>query len=276
MRVLLVAANVFRGILSRRALYIWAVAILLMFLRSMPAFFMNPTDPRILAYIRHNAISEALGMWSVLCIASALFLGAASVSSEIVSKTLVTVLARPIHRWELLLGKWLGVCAFAMVTMAIGVALALGLASFLDLDVSYRALAMALTDTFVAILMLGALATALSSLSSTGLAAALTVLLVFVPGVVATLRAEGMAVKWQRLGRAIDVVIPSGYQGLYGNVAWAPRPMRVPPGMTPPAQQRPVSNTPENRKKLYEDAVFAGIYLLLGMFFFSRRDVKAS
>src|SRR5687768_20469 len=99
-RILLVAGNVFRGTMSRRAVYIWGAAVLLMLLRSAPAIFMSG-EPAIIHYIRATAVSGALDMWAVLCIGAAVLLGAGSVASEIVTKTIVTVLARPIRRWEL-------------------------------------------------------------------------------------------------------------------------------------------------------------------------------
>jgi len=64
-RVALVAANVFRGILSKRALYVWAAAILLMLLRSGPAIFFKEENAQRAAFIRANAISGALDSWAL-------------------------------------------------------------------------------------------------------------------------------------------------------------------------------------------------------------------
>ena len=51
-RISLVAANVFRGILSKRALYVWAAAIVLMLLRSGPAIFFKEQNPQLAAFLQ--------------------------------------------------------------------------------------------------------------------------------------------------------------------------------------------------------------------------------
>ena len=97
-RIGLVAGNVFRGILSKRALYVWAAAIVLMLLRSGPAIFFSEQNQPFAAFLRANAISGALDSWAMLALAAAIFLGAASVGGEMTNKTISTVLARPIGR----------------------------------------------------------------------------------------------------------------------------------------------------------------------------------
>ena len=73
-RVGLVAGNVFRGILSKRALYVWAAAIVLMLLRSGPAIFFSDQNPAVRRLLRANAISSALDSWAMLALAAAIFL----------------------------------------------------------------------------------------------------------------------------------------------------------------------------------------------------------
>ena len=108
---------------------------MIMFLRSAPALFSQSSDAALLTFLRANSVSGALQIWSILCMAAAIYLGATSLPAELRTKTIITVLARPVHRWELLVGKWLGVSAFAFVTLCIGVMLALGLARYLGVDV---------------------------------------------------------------------------------------------------------------------------------------------
>src|SRR6185436_1992206 len=55
---------------------------------------------------RPRAISNGLNLWSMLSIGFAILLGANVLANEVALKTIITVLARPISRWELLLGKW--------------------------------------------------------------------------------------------------------------------------------------------------------------------------
>ena len=133
-RVMLVAANAFRAIMSKRALYIWALAVVLMFMRTAPAIFMN-AEPQVMQFVRANAVSGAMDLWALLCVGIAILLGAGSVANEITSKTIVMMLARPVRRWEVLLGKWIGITAFVVLSLAIGVVLDLVVANYFGVHV---------------------------------------------------------------------------------------------------------------------------------------------
>src|SRR5207248_2637220 len=61
-----------------------------------------------------------LNMWSSGATLIGLFLGATAVSAEVKSKTIVTVLARPVGRAEYLLGKWLGIQLFVLLFVGVG------------------------------------------------------------------------------------------------------------------------------------------------------------
>src|SRR5690606_25874101 len=114
MNVVFVAGNVVRGILSRHALYIWGAAVVLMLLRAAPAMFVEG-DSATREARRAMAVLGAFETWAFLCTAAAIFLGAATIASDIASKALLVVLARPVPRWQVLVGKWVGVTAFALV-----------------------------------------------------------------------------------------------------------------------------------------------------------------
>ena len=92
-RILLVAKNAFRAVMSQRAVYMWGFAILIMFLISGRAIFTQERAPEMLAFIRANSVSAALATWSYLCIAAAIYLGATSIAVDLRSKTIITVLA---------------------------------------------------------------------------------------------------------------------------------------------------------------------------------------
>jgi ABC-type transport system involved in multi-copper enzyme maturation permease subunit len=102
--ILLVAKNAFHAVMSQRALYLWGFAVVIMFLRSAPALFIQGRPPDFMAFLRANAVSGALDVWSYLCLAGAIYLGATSVSSELHSKRIITVLSHPVRRWELMIG----------------------------------------------------------------------------------------------------------------------------------------------------------------------------
>lgn len=270
-RVLLVARNAFRAIMSKRAVYIWGAAILLMFFRSAPAIFLQSDDARMIAFRRANAIGGALELWSTLCIASAIFLGAAAIASEMTSKTIVTLLARPIRRVEVMVGKWIGVTAFSLVSLAIGVALDMAIARYLNIDVDRRALVYALAQTVVAVALYGAVAVALSGSGSAIIAVAFTILLIALPGLVNTLK-EDPGRTQHRIGVVLDYLLPPGYQSHYSEIAWAPFPSRDPRIVRP----RPVFDPKGQHPVLLKNMGYAAVYFAIGCFFFSRRDIKLS
>lgn len=272
-RVALVAANVFRGILSKRALYVWAAAVVLMLLRSGPAIFMKEQNAQLTAYVRASAISGALESWALLALAAAIFLGAASVGGEKSGKTISTVLARPIRRWEFLVGHWLGVTLFSIVSLGIGLVLAGGLAWYFGFDIDRGRAAIALAQTIAAAMMFAATGIAIGANSSTALAAAVTVLLVFLPPVITILVADEKP--WQHYsGKVLDFVTPPGYTSHYQGIAWADPPMPTNPRPGFRQRPRPVVQYAEARKRLYTNLVYGAVYFLAGVVLFARRDIR--
>jgi hypothetical protein len=270
-RVLLVARNAFRAIMSKRAIYVWALAVLLMFMRSAAALFGVSPDPSLMPFLRANAVSGSMDLWAMLCVGAAILLGAGSVSGEITTKTIVTLLARPLHRWEVLFGKWVGVTAFVLVSLAIGVALNTAMAAYLGVDVDRRILAVALANTIVLIMLFGALAAVIGSAGSAVLGVALTVLIVFIPSLVLALK-EAERPAHRAIGRTFGALTPPGYATHYEGMAWAPfaRPGR--------AAQRlpPAIDYPAVRRDMAENLAYGVVYFLLGCVFFTRKDVKLS
>jgi hypothetical protein len=272
-RVLLVARNTFRAIMSKRALYVWTLALVMMFLRAAPAIFASSLEPSVLFYLRANAVSASMELWAVLCIGAAILLGAGSVAGEISTKTIVTMLARPIHRWEVLLGKWLGVTAFALLSLAIGVILDTAVASYLDIEMDRRILGVALAHTVAAIMLFGAVAVVIGSGGSAVLAVAITALLIFIPGLVDVLKDEPRPVPYA-IGRTFGILTPAGYGSHYNGMTWAPFPRRA--NARGPAMERPRAQLdyPAARRQMLENIGYAAAYFVLGCVFFTRKDVQ--
>ena len=273
-RILLIAGNVVRGIMSRQALYVWGAAVLLMFLRSSQALFMRG-EPEFLAFVRASAVSGAIEVWAMLCVGAAVLIGAGSISGEITTKTIVTVLARPVRRWELLVGKWIGVSFFCLLSLAIGVALDMLIAAYLGIDVRRSVLAIAIAQTAAAIVLFGGFAVALSAFGSSVLAVAITVLLMFMPGLIEVLKMEPGRTP-RAIGAALDYATPPGYDSQYRGVAWAQPPLR--PGARVPAALRepPGIDYTAQRTIVAKNTGYAVLYVLLGCVVFSRRDMKLS
>jgi len=272
-RIGLVAGNVFRGIMSKRALYVWAAAIVLMLLRSGPAIFFSERNPLAAAFIRANAISGALDTWAVLALAAAIFLGAASVGGEMTNKTISTVLARPIRRWEFLVGHWLGVTLFSICSLAIGLVLSVGLSWYMGIEVDRGRAAIALAQTVGGVMLFAAVGVGLGSNTSVALAAALTVLLVFLPPIVTILAADTKP--WQHYpGVVLDYVTPPGYASHYQGIAWADPPAPSNPRVNARLLQRPAVDYAAARKRLGTNLGYGAVYFLAGCVFFTRRDIR--
>ena len=250
----LIARNTLRGVFSRYALYLWGAAVLLMLLRASSAIFMEGGDAMVAVY-RTRAVTSALDLWSTLCIASAIFIGAGTIASEVASKTLITVLARPIARWEVLIGRWLGVTAFALVSLALGVVIGVGIAAYGGIDLNLQVLRLSIAHTAAAVALYGACAVALSSVGPSALAAAFTVLLVFLPAIVSVLEEDPSAAR-RAAGRALDFATPDAFVGHYEALA------------------RTSVDYAAERSRLLESAAHGAAYLMLGCVFFSRRDIK--
>ena len=274
-RIGLVAGNVFRGILSKRALYVWAAAIVLMLLRSGPAIFFSEQNQPFAAFLRANAISGALDSWAMLALAAAIFLGAASVGGEMTNKTISTVLARPIGRWEFLVGHWLGVTLFSLCSLAIGLVLGVGLSWYFGIEIDRGRAAIALAQTVGGIMLFAAIGVGLGSNTSVAFAAAISVLLVFVPPIVTLLSNDPRP--WQHYpGVVVDYLTPPGYTSHYQGIAWAdpPAPTNPRAGIPVRMRQRPVVDYPVARKRLYTNVGYAAAYFLAGCLFFMRRDIR--
>jgi hypothetical protein len=183
------------------------------------------------------------------------------------------MLARPIRRWEVLLGKWIGITAFIALSLAIGVALDMAIASYLDIDVERKLLAMAIVNTMVAAMLFGGFAIAISGGGSAVLAVAITVLIIAMPGLVAELIDHPRSTP-RRIGKVLNVVTPPGYDSLYDGITWAPFPRRG--NMRGPAfeRPRPTVDYQDERKEVYKNLGYAGAYFLLGCVFFTRKDVN--
>jgi hypothetical protein len=276
--IVLVAKNAFRAVMSQRALYMWAFAVVIMFLRSGPALFGQNRPPDMLAFLRANAVSGSLDLWSYLCMAAAIYLGATSIASELRSKTIITVLSHPVRRWQMLIGKWIGVSAFCVVTLAIGVALGFGLAYYLGVNIEEGVLAIAATRTIAGIVLFAGIATAVSSMGSAPIAGAMTMFVAIVPSLIPPLLDHERRA-YQRVGAALDAVVAPGYESHYSGVVWAPFPM--PPNYRGPrpafAQSRPAPvDYGKQRTQTAETGAYAGVYFLLGCVVFTRRDLKFS
>jgi hypothetical protein len=71
--------------------------------------------------------SVSIDVVTLLVLISTLFATSKSIYDEIEDRTMLTLMSKPLHKWEVLLGKYLGIALAALLAIAVlGVVLALG------------------------------------------------------------------------------------------------------------------------------------------------------
>ena len=269
-RLLLIAGNTLRAALDKRAIYLWGAAIVVMLFSAAPLLFVDG-DEATVAGLRAVAVANALENLGRFCVAAVIFIGAGAVTSDIAAKTLITVLARPVSRWEIVVGKWLGLTAFGVITLIAGALFGIGVAAWAGVAIDAAALALALAHTAVALALFGAAAVALSAVTTSGLAGSLPVLLVFTPAIVAMLQSGGPG-PGQTTGRVVAGLTPAGLEEQYTRVPRLPDDaLRRRPALR---RAHGSFDSAAQPSLFAENIAFAGIYLLAGCMFFGRRDVN--
>ncbi|HET9217426.1 MAG TPA: ABC transporter permease subunit [Terriglobia bacterium] len=285
-KILLLARNAFMSILYRRVLYLWIAAICLLILRSLPAIFFDFGNPGLQSVMRQRAVSGALDTWSTLCIALAIFMGASAIGSEVTAKTIVSVFSRPVRRWEFLLGKWIGIQAFAILSLFLGLLVSFVFGVYLDAEFEYKILAASVAQTALAICLYSGLALALSVGLGSALAGALAVIIAFMPALVIYLVDSPNGTN-QAVGVVLDYVIPPGYTSHYPSTIDAPIPLEaftmgrgrgnrrgsVPSFMAQQTSEPDIDYDSEV-STLLKNGLYAGFFFVLGCVAFSRRELR--
>ena len=284
--IVLIARNTLRAILSRSALYVWGFGTLLMFLRSGQAIFTTSNNEAFVRAARVNAVGGAMDMWSYGCILAAMALGGTMIAGDMTTKRVVTVLSRPLHRWQFLVGKVAGVWAFLAITLPIGLIVALSVGWYLGVEVDAAVFPYAIAQTLVATALFASVSAVVSVHGSAVVGFAICVMLVVVPSYVRAMHAEpqpGVAGPSEppdptvaAIGRGLDALLPELYRPHYSLATWAPPPVRPSrdgqPAPRPP--RRPTVDAADEHVMLAGNLGYVGAYLLLGCVVFARRDLS--
>lgn len=110
-RLTAITLNTFREAVRDRVLYNLIIFVLIL-LASAPLFSQISIDIERLMLV--NLGLSAISIFGVII---AIFIGIGLVAKEIEKKTLYTILARPVRRWEFVVGKYLGL-VLTLVTNA--------------------------------------------------------------------------------------------------------------------------------------------------------------
>ncbi len=165
--ILVIAVNTFREAIRNRVF-----ASLILFAIGLLVVTMAISAASLHEEVR---LMKDVGLFLVATFASfiCIFVGANLVYKEIERKTIYTLLPKPIHRWQFLLGKYLGVLATMAVQVAVmGAALLL---QFTLVDAPIEGVMFqALWLCFVEVIVVGAVALLFSSFSTPFLSGLLT------------------------------------------------------------------------------------------------------
>ena len=134
MKILTLATSTVKGLLHNRLLVLvllLAVCIVLIMVAPMYAIrqHLTPETRQGMESMVLEIISQLIGFVSGLGSLLAAWCAADAVSTELKSGTVLAVMARPVKRWEFLLGKYLGVMMFMSAYIAVVIAISYLLAA---------------------------------------------------------------------------------------------------------------------------------------------------
>ncbi|MFQ5698658.1 MAG: ABC transporter permease [Myxococcota bacterium] len=198
-RMRLIAGNTFREATRSRLLYNLLFFALLMIASSISAAKINlGWNERI---YRDFGLS-AIALFGTLI---AIFVGIGLVYREIAEKTVYTMLARPLHRWEFLLGKYAGLVAVLAVEVAVMAVCFLGMLALRSSPVT-PGLVQAIAMIGVELALVTAVAIFFSSFTTPYLAGMCTVALWVIGHLLGDLRAFGQHSEAEIVQRATELL----------------------------------------------------------------------
>lgn len=187
-RIATIAFNTFREAVRDRVLYNLVVFAILMIGASLVLGQISVSIERVFLI---NMGLTAISLFGVLI---AIFIGIGLVSKEIEKKTLYTIFARPVHRWEFVIGKFLGLVGTLVVNVSfMTIAFFLGLlsVSYFRFQAGDGLLLLAIYFIILEFVVITAIATLFSTFSSPILAAVMSFALFVIGSFADDLRGMG-------------------------------------------------------------------------------------
>lgn len=211
-----VAKNTLRAILRNKLLYVaFFLLVLLALLMAAPFAMMrlvaDAGEQELARQMQGNIVVSTFGLWYAATLAMGMFLGATAVSSEAKTRTIVTVLAKPVDRWRFLVGKWAGIQTFLWLFLAIGMLLVAGLLPVFDVRPS-GLFWLGVLGSFVMVTLVSGLALLLGTFTSPVFAGGATLVLGITGSVI--VRAVDHPALWVRLpARLVYFLAPARAPG---------------------------------------------------------------
>lgn len=166
-RALVIGFNTFRETLRDKILYNLVIFALLLIGSSVLLVRLNYGDSAKLI------LDLGLASLNVFGIIMAIFLGIGLVSKEIDSRTIATIISKPIHRYEFLLGKYLGLLLTLGVNTLLMLAGLLGVLMLLEVPIE-PPLFQTVLLIFVELMIITAVALLFSTFTTTAMSAIFT------------------------------------------------------------------------------------------------------
>ena len=139
--VKLIALNTTGYLLSRKTIYVlFFIALIVLLITGADLYdiftYEPSTDPKALLSQQASILSRMFSTWSVLTTLASIIAAAGVVYSDIKSKIVLGVLAKPVTRWQYLVGKWFGVLLFFYGFLALGLLTVIILMLFWDISIT--------------------------------------------------------------------------------------------------------------------------------------------
>lgn len=253
-KIFSIAANTVRE--STRDRIFYSLLLFAVFLMGFAMVLGNLTLTSPLKIIK----DFGLGAISIVGTLIAIFVGIGMVYKEMEKRTIYTILSKPIHRWQFLIGKYLGLCMTISIEVIVMSVLVFGLCYFYVPEIPFE-LVYAIIPIFFELLLILAFAFLFSSFSTSFLSGMFT-LSVFIIGHLTgdlKLLADGTEnVLFQKLAWVLFYFLP--------NLEFLNYKTEV------------VHHLPIPMEKFFLSIMYSIAYtfivLLAAIFIFSRRDIK--
>ncbi len=283
--VLVIARLVIREVLRRRlvlallALTLLAVALTTWGFSRIPTLAPDgvPLPPATARLLASQLLILVMFMFSQVLALSAVFVASPAISGDVESGVAQAMLARPLSRWQFVLGKWLGLAVLVITYAALAVSAELA-GVFLVVDYlppqPLECLAFLIAEGLVLLTFGLLLSTSFSGMVG-GVAALVLFGLAWLGGIVAGLGAAFENDVLERVGTATKLILPT--DGLWRGAVYALEPVSVLSGAIPSGPSSPANPffaaAPPPVAYLAWCALWLAAVLGLAVWSFSRREV---
>lgn len=255
-----IASISIRELLAKKTLYV-LLFILILVLGAVGSqlytFSTKVSDPQAQLAQKADVLMQMMEIWSLFTVYFVMGFAAFSIHSQIKSKSIIGVLAKPISRAEFLLGRWMGVASFFSAIILIGAGLLLAFMFLWELPVNFLFFT-GVVNKIGMVVVYSALAFVLSLFLPTLIGGGIAFILFMFREVLQSL-----------LNSSNMVVEVLGYILFYGT----PAPARDPIIRSAVLDNLLDPNFGMYWKIIFENFAFAGLLLFAGILLYQNKDI---